>query len=471
LHLLSKHLIIPLAQYVHCGDEIKYVFQIDKGWVSMNKSSTASSVIIAFIAGLVIGLVVLGWWLFPVTWTNGSIEMLNPADQQDYLRAAIDSYAVNQDSQLATQRYNALGSYKETALYDIHQAADPAEAQSVENFASAVNATEVLSGQFAKVTPARQPLTAPGLLSGLPFWIYMILAGIFVLLIALLVVLLILRGRSGERKTQAGATITTFDNPEIIADKTSLAETQETSRPAEMTDEQPSEQEFFATTAKEGQIEQGEVPDWLQATPEIEQEAQALPEAEPEAKELSDQDVAEITAEGDSLVKVDDFAEMEEEQPTGPAEAARPPIGEETAEQTYDKFSQDVKLIPGVIETQAGKLHEAGIDAMLLMLKGGATPQGRQEIAEKIGVDRTQVLDWVNFTDLLRVKGLTLDDAQNLYSVAVHALADLASQDASSLWQQICNAGDLPRSIRQPTVERVEDWVKQANQLPRIVID
>ncbi len=65
--------------------------------------------IVGFVAGIVIGLVVLGWWLFPVQWTNAGPADMRPDAQVDYLRMAIDSFSVNQDAELAKQRWNELG--------------------------------------------------------------------------------------------------------------------------------------------------------------------------------------------------------------------------------------------------------------------------------------------------------------------------------------------------------------------------
>jgi hypothetical protein len=65
--------------------------------------------IAAFVLGLIIGLVVLGWWLFPVQWTDATPAQLRADLKEDYLRMAIDSYTVNRNADLATARYLALG--------------------------------------------------------------------------------------------------------------------------------------------------------------------------------------------------------------------------------------------------------------------------------------------------------------------------------------------------------------------------
>jgi len=64
---------------------------------------------LGFIVGLFIGLVVLGWGLWPVQWTNADPSSLRPDLQEDYLRMTIDSYVSNPVNELAIQRYQALG--------------------------------------------------------------------------------------------------------------------------------------------------------------------------------------------------------------------------------------------------------------------------------------------------------------------------------------------------------------------------
>jgi hypothetical protein len=65
--------------------------------------------IAAFVAGLIIGLVVLGWWIWPVQWTDAGPDDLRQEYKEIYLRMAIDSYTVNQNSALAQQRITEVG--------------------------------------------------------------------------------------------------------------------------------------------------------------------------------------------------------------------------------------------------------------------------------------------------------------------------------------------------------------------------
>jgi hypothetical protein len=46
--------------------------------------------IVTFAVGLFIGLVVLGWWLWPVEWTNAGFAHLGPDEQEAIVEAASD---------------------------------------------------------------------------------------------------------------------------------------------------------------------------------------------------------------------------------------------------------------------------------------------------------------------------------------------------------------------------------------------
>jgi hypothetical protein len=60
------------------------------------------------ILGLILGLMV-GWWLWPVEYTDAVPEILTQQYQEEYMRMAIDSYGVRQDPILAAQRWVEIG--------------------------------------------------------------------------------------------------------------------------------------------------------------------------------------------------------------------------------------------------------------------------------------------------------------------------------------------------------------------------
>ena len=118
----------------------------------MKRVSSCITSIIVFAVGLAIGLVVLGWWLWPVQWENGTLEVVNPTLQEDYLRAAIDSYSVNADQNLATNRYNNLGEFGPQTLATIQENPGSQNPQSIQNYSVAV-----VGGDGTVVVPETPP--------------------------------------------------------------------------------------------------------------------------------------------------------------------------------------------------------------------------------------------------------------------------------------------------------------------------
>jgi hypothetical protein len=76
--------------------------------VGISRQPWALPALAGFILGTLFGLFALGWGLFPVQWVDASPVDLSSAYQEDYLRAAIDSYGRNQDVQAAQYRYLGL---------------------------------------------------------------------------------------------------------------------------------------------------------------------------------------------------------------------------------------------------------------------------------------------------------------------------------------------------------------------------
>jgi hypothetical protein len=93
---------------------------------------------LGFVLGLFIGLVVLGWGLWPVQWTNADPSSLRPDLQADYLRMTIDSFVNNPVNELAIQRYQALGA-DGPAVFERIRAGYP-DQNAIKNFAQVVQA-------------------------------------------------------------------------------------------------------------------------------------------------------------------------------------------------------------------------------------------------------------------------------------------------------------------------------------------
>jgi hypothetical protein len=93
--------------------------------------------VIGLILGIVLG-VVYAWVINPVEWVNGEPSNLRKDLQADYLRMVIDSYGVNQDADLATTRYENLGSDRGDLLADVGKEPGEVDAGDIQKFQALV---------------------------------------------------------------------------------------------------------------------------------------------------------------------------------------------------------------------------------------------------------------------------------------------------------------------------------------------
>jgi uncharacterized membrane protein YciS (DUF1049 family) len=107
--------------------------------------------ILAFVAGLLIGWMILGWLLFPVQWTNASPAELHPGYQDIWLKMAIQSYGATGDAQTAKLNYQYLGSAGPATLARLEANPGNLEPSLISQFSAAVSAV-----------PQVQPTTKPG---------------------------------------------------------------------------------------------------------------------------------------------------------------------------------------------------------------------------------------------------------------------------------------------------------------------
>ncbi len=120
--------------------------------------------LIAFVVGLLIGWLVIGWGLWPVTWTNATVQDLRPDLRQDYVRMVAESYQQTGNLELAKQRLAGWSQDDLTQLLTDTQgvlvARDPAAAASVQRLSVALGANEAAQGGAVQGQQP-QPTAAP----------------------------------------------------------------------------------------------------------------------------------------------------------------------------------------------------------------------------------------------------------------------------------------------------------------------
>ncbi|MCJ7694069.1 MAG: DUF4332 domain-containing protein [Anaerolineaceae bacterium] len=126
--------------------------------------------------------------------------------------------------------------------------------------------------------------------------------------------------------------------------------------------------------------------------------------------------------------------------------------------------------IEGIGNKYATKLKMIGISTTAALLEKGRTPQGRKDIAEKSGITKTLILEWVNLADLFRIKGVGEEYSDLLEEAGVDTVVELAQRNPANLYASIVNVNKKKKLVRKlPTEDQIGDWVKQAKKLPRVL--
>lgn len=205
----------------------------------------------------------------------------------------------------------------------------------------------------------------------------------------------------------------------------------------------------------------------------------------PKAEAAPAEPAPEVAA---AAVAVEEAAEAEEAPPEEPpaaepeAAAVEAPAVEAEEEEAEPEapdptmvtgaaaLTQDLAYIEGIGEVYAGKLKEVGVDSPQELLERGATPKGREELAETTGISERLILQWVNAVDLYRIKGLGTQYAELLRAAGVNTVLEMAQRNPENLYAKVIEFNEEHQHVRRaPSQAQIEDWISQAKELPRVI--
>jgi len=126
--------------------------------------------------------------------------------------------------------------------------------------------------------------------------------------------------------------------------------------------------------------------------------------------------------------------------------------------------------IEGIGPVYAKKLGEAGIKTTDDLLKAGATAKGREELAKKAGIDVKHILEWVNRSDLYRIKGVGQEYSDLLENAGVDTVVELTNRVPENLLAKMLEVNAAKKLVRRPPpISSVKNWIEQAKKLKRVV--
>ncbi len=129
-----------------------------------------------------------------------------------------------------------------------------------------------------------------------------------------------------------------------------------------------------------------------------------------------------------------------------------------------------IESIEGIGSSGIEALTKAGITSTGKLLYVCHTKEARMDLAERTGLSESVILNWVNMSDLFRVRGITGHAAELLLAVDVDTVQELAEQEAESLCRAMRETNDeLKLNLEVPDAATVSIWIAQAKELPAII--
>lgn len=120
-----------------------------------------------------------------------------------------------------------------------------------------------------------------------------------------------------------------------------------------------------------------------------------------------------------------------------------------------------VEAIVGVNDPEKAVLNAAGITWLDEFLDAAGPVEGRKALSAQTGIDASQLLEWANRADLMRVPGVTAALADLLENAGVDTVKELATRNPENLHAKLSEvAGSLA-----PAAPVVQAWVAAANEM------
>lgn len=124
--------------------------------------------------------------------------------------------------------------------------------------------------------------------------------------------------------------------------------------------------------------------------------------------------------------------------------------------------------IEGIGPAYAAKMKAAGVDTTDDLLAKAGKKAGRVALASETGISESQILEWANHADLMRIKGVGSEYSDLLEAAGVDSPAELARRNAANLATTFAELDMARNTVRRiPTEKVIAGWIEQAKKLPR----
>ncbi len=122
-----------------------------------------------------------------------------------------------------------------------------------------------------------------------------------------------------------------------------------------------------------------------------------------------------------------------------------------------------ISAIKDMDATAQSNLQKRNIKTTDDFLNHTATPQQRTALAKELGVSTSQLTEWINRADLMRLKGVGTEMANLLEESGVDSCKELQHRKPETLTTKLKETNDTRRITHHaPTLAQVQEWVSEA---------
>lgn len=126
-------------------------------------------------------------------------------------------------------------------------------------------------------------------------------------------------------------------------------------------------------------------------------------------------------------------------------------------------MSYKISEIQGIGPVFTEKLATAGIATTDDLLHLCASAKGRAEVSEKTGLTTSQVLNWADMADMMRLTGIGPQFSELLKASGVDTVKELRTRNAENLTLKLAEVNAEKKLARAvPALSQVSDWIEQA---------
>lgn len=116
------------------------------------------------------------------------------------------------------------------------------------------------------------------------------------------------------------------------------------------------------------------------------------------------------------------------------------------------------------------KMNDKGIRTTQQLVDQARTPQQRNALAKEIGVSSSQLTEWVNRADLMRLKGVGREMSNLLEECGVDSVKELQHRRAENLHAALKAANDEKKITHHaPTLSQVQEWIEESKTMSAVV--